>query len=116
MHFEKARGSKRLVPEGVTDKSTAFPRGKDFKFEEKKEKMANCWSFVVWNSSKYKVQWVGGKGKRCGGECYQDILCRVWKLPEDDDFFKGTVLLRRCGVDEKQPWLKEELLWWKKLP
>lgn len=30
-------------------------------------------------------------------------------------FFKGTVLLRRCGVDEKQSQLEEEQLWWRKL-
>lgn len=56
---------------GEINKSMAFPIWKDFKFEEKKEKIVNCWSLVVWNLNSYKVQWVGGEGKRCGGKRYQ---------------------------------------------
>lgn len=41
---------------------------------------------------------------------YTVSLYRVRKSSAEDFFFffKGTVLLRRCGADEKQPWREEE--------
>lgn len=66
MHFKKRHRDQRGYSLGEINKSMVLPIWKDFKFEEKKEKMVNCWSLVVWSLKSHKVQWVGGEGKRCG--------------------------------------------------
>lgn len=54
MHFKKGTEIKETFVTGKINKTMAFPRWKDFKFEEK-EKMVTCWSLRVWNVSNYNT-------------------------------------------------------------
>ena len=50
--FQKGTGIKETLVTRQINTATAFPRWKDFQFEEK-EKMVTCWSLGVWNVSNY---------------------------------------------------------------